>query len=534
MSQQSPLTDLPSTTSSITQGSLSYFPTSGPSAASSRPSTANVAPSEAHPIYGAAPLTQQSSDTLAAPRDHQPSIPLYSHPSLRGLGVQSILNPPGDDEDRLSPRTRLPPPSAMDFAPRPQSRLPAPAESPRSRKRTDSARSPVRDHDYPPSARLGRRVLTPKSPATRAASLGARRNPSFHSTIQPLQHLPTPGGRTYTAEPGPYRSSDIPPLPPLAIATGSNVLGPHPREFNHPRSAHAPESSTRGPELASTPRSEPTSSHQTPYLKLENPSPNYHYRPPPHFPPGASLRGLHTGPPGGYGAEPLAHGPHEGYQVPQPAGYQMTLDTAHGPMVVPVEMDLQNASKVADEKRKRNAGASARFRQRRKEKEREASQTISGLQMELRELIEERDFYLAERNHFRDLAQRHIPPSQLGTRPRSPPHRPRRIHTSASVVSDNLSGDDEAFNDHSEQGSMPRRRRTGDYQPSLVTQPTQSPPVLGYGAPYTSGPSLPLPLPPPSMQYPPPRSLPPAPPPHPSVTRSQSYDPFRREPYRQT
>ncbi|KIV94596.1 hypothetical protein PV10_02348 [Exophiala mesophila] len=530
MSQQSPVTDLPSTTSSVTQGSLSYFPASAPSAASSRPSTANVAQSEVHGVYGGGSLTQQSSESLAGPMDHPSTVGPYSQPSVRGLGVQSILNPPGDDEERQSPRTRLPPPSSLEFAPRPQARLPAPAASPRSRKRTDSARSPVRDHDFPSGARMGRPVLTPKSPALRAASLGARRNPSFHAQIQPLQHLPTPGGRTYTAEPGPHRSSDIPPLPPLAIATGSNVLAPQSRELNHPRSAHAHENSNRGPDLASTPRSEPSSSHQTPYLKLENPSPNYHYRPPPQFPPsGAPLRGSL----GGYGADHLAHGPHEGYQVPPPAGYQMTLDTAHGPMVVPVEMDLQNASKVADEKRKRNAGASARFRQRRKEKEREASQTIAGLQVELRELIEERDFYLAERNHFRDLAQRHIPLSQLGTRPRSPPPRARRVHTSASVLSDHLSGEDEPFND-SEQGSVTRRRRTGDYQPSMATHTTQSPPPLSYGASYTSGPSMPLSLPPPNMQYPPPRSLPPAPPHHPSVTRSQSYDPFRRDGYRQT
>ena len=45
----------------------------------------------------------------------------------------------------------------------------------------------------------------------------------------------------------------------------------------------------------------------------------------------------------------------------------MMLETAQGPIQIPV--DLQAASKVQDEKRKRNATASHRFRQRRKKKE---------------------------------------------------------------------------------------------------------------------------------------------------------------------
>ncbi|MCJ1456661.1 hypothetical protein MMC28_007023 [Mycoblastus sanguinarius] len=59
--------------------------------------------------------------------------------------------------------------------------------------------------------------------------------------------------------------------------------------------------------------------------------------------------------------------------------YQMmTVEAENGPVEVPI--NVQAASKVADEKRKRNATASYRFRQRRKERESETSQNISKLE----------------------------------------------------------------------------------------------------------------------------------------------------------
>ena len=82
--------------------------------------------------------------------------------------------------------------------------------------------------------------------------------------------------------------------------------------------------------------------------------------------------------------------------------YQMmTLETTSGPVQLPV--DVQAASRVADEKKKRNAGASARFRQRRKEKEKEASTTIAKLEQQVRELSEEAAFYRRERDIFKKV-----------------------------------------------------------------------------------------------------------------------------------
>ncbi|KAF1345533.1 hypothetical protein BDV97DRAFT_284302, partial [Delphinella strobiligena] len=77
--------------------------------------------------------------------------------------------------------------------------------------------------------------------------------------------------------------------------------------------------------------------------------------------------------------------------------YQMmTLKTTEGDVRFPV--DVQAASRVADEKRKRNAGASARFRERRKKKEMEAATTISKLEQRIKEVTEDADFYKKERD----------------------------------------------------------------------------------------------------------------------------------------
>ena len=82
----------------------------------------------------------------------------------------------------------------------------------------------------------------------------------------------------------------------------------------------------------------------------------------------------------------------------------MILKTEQGPVWVP--LDVQAASKVADEKRKRNATASYRFRQRRKEKEQETSNKISNLEAQLREMTEEKVYYQQKRDFLQDIVLR--------------------------------------------------------------------------------------------------------------------------------
>ena len=111
--------------------------------------------------------------------------------------------------------------------------------------------------------------------------------------------------------------------------------------------------------------------------------------------------------------------------------YQMmVLETERGPIQVPV--DVQAASKVADEKRWRNATASRRFRQRRKEKERETSGNIAKLEAQVRETEKERDHYRTERDHFRDLALRYRLP--VAPRPPSPKRQRYAAMDGASLV----------------------------------------------------------------------------------------------------
>ena len=83
----------------------------------------------------------------------------------------------------------------------------------------------------------------------------------------------------------------------------------------------------------------------------------------------------------------------------------MTIKSQQG-HAVQIPVDVQAASKIADEKRRRNADASARFRARRKEKKREASMSISRLEQQVRDAIDSADFYRTERDYFRSLVYR--------------------------------------------------------------------------------------------------------------------------------
>ncbi|KAJ9627595.1 hypothetical protein H2204_009634 [Knufia peltigerae] len=527
MSQTSP-TDRASNTSFALPGTqIAASQAAGPNADSSRPSTASVARTEAFGSYESSVYGRQGADINPGFESRRPSADSSVQTPSRAFGVHSILNPQTEPEGPpLVPAT-----SSQSHL----SILQGPSEvSPRVRKRTDP-RSPPQDQSQPGSTRVGRRVLTPKSPAVRAASLGARRNPTFHSTIQPLQPFSGSTGRTYTAEPGPYRTSEIPPLPSLAIATGPNLPNIAPFESgNQARSAPAPGNSPRGLESTITHTADRAFSGQSTYPRIEQPSPIFRYGPGQQLSqPSPVRRGFQPSGPGGYALENHLHGPHEGYQ-PGQTSMNLTLDTDQGPLVLPVELDLQQASRVADEKRKRNAGASARFRARRKEKEKEASQTISGLQEELRDLIEERDFYLSERDHFREIAARHVANPQLLQRPPSPRQRRMAVAaagpapTSGASSEPQFSSEDSYREYHERESSISQRRRTGDYQPIFVGAQTQSPSQPPYTG-FPPQPPVPLPQLPATTNgaYAPPRSLPPGPP-APSLTRSQSYDPFRR------
>ena len=162
----------------------------------------------------------------------------------------------------------------------------------------------------------------------------------------------------------------------------------------------------------------------------------------------------------------------------------MTLETTSGTVQLPV--DVQAASRVADEKRRRNAGASARFRQRRKEKEKEASTTISRLEQQVKELTEDADFYKREREYLAGVllqmpsGDRHFP------RPPSPRRRPstNALRGSSGAQGTSYGGVPES-QPRSPQEGRSMRRRTSTLSlpppPSAALPPQSAPFQTGYG-----------------------------------------------------
>ncbi|QIW97986.1 hypothetical protein AMS68_003504 [Peltaster fructicola] len=243
------------------------------------------------------------------------------------------------------------------------------------------------------------------------------------------QQSPFLTSRTYTAEPG---AAGVPPLPT-------------PRGYPLPRSPSTIERTTSTQDMKAR---SPSVSPRTSYLQ--------HYGSVRSSPSSATLPSLSSVP---YGADLM---PDRQQQLSIPissaAGqnvYQMmTLQTTSGTVQVPV--DVQAASRVADEKRRRNAGASARFRARRKEKEKESSSTIAKLEMQVKDLTEDVDFYRRERGYLAGIVlqvpggDRHFP------RPQSPRHRRVSIpHSTGS--GDYLSGPEQS---HSPGDGRNVRRRT--------------------------------------------------------------------------
>ena len=461
------------------------------------------------PSSGPHEIPRQQYEYSQTPADNAPQS------QSRGFGVHSILNP-SSEVIQQSPMT-TPRLSAASAGP---TLLPPPtASSPRGRKRAEPG-SPTRAQTGGALGASGRRVLTPKSPATRAASLGGRRNPTFHPTGPPQQSLGGPEWRIYTAEPG---TADVPSLPPISSAARTILPG-----INNPDVWPAqgrPQGA--GPSVVTTQSASPSTSH-TSQSQTEQASPAFRYGQMPVTQGPSHYRSHHFGMHMGLSSEQGSQGGPDSYQTGQ-TGYQMTLETDQGPMVVPVELDLRQASKVADEKRKRNAGASARFRARRKEKEKEASHTISSLQQDLRELRESRDFYRNQCNFIRDFAARQHG-LQLPPRPPSPVFQRTRAPSSY----DESSGMEDIGRARSDSAPAAHRRRTGDYLPGFPTVSQQSPRPFGY----PPNPAMPMQTTPVHGQapgpYTSPRTLPPGPPGSgaPLQQRSQSsYDPFRKDPF---
>lgn len=166
---------------------------------------------------------------------------------------------------------------------------------------------------------------------------------------------------------------------------------------------------------------------------------------------------------------------------------QMMTIKSQGGHHVQIPVDVQAASKVADEKRRRNAGASARFRARRKEKEKEASNSISRLEQQLRDAMEDLEYYRGERDHFKSIVFQQPGAENHYARPSSPRLRRRSVASLAPSSTGGGSVDSYSTYDEGENTQEPDRnvrRRTSSYHPaSGLHMNNGPPPPLSYSAP---------------------------------------------------
>jgi hypothetical protein len=505
-----------------------------------------LAQAAAPPQYVQPPQTRTSGEEQRTPG------------SSRGLGVHNILNPSEPDPSGSST-----PQFSGGITQSPQSTISTsqygtvpsyfPSQTYPSQQPVSS--SPPTEGQGETTGR-GRKVLIPKSP--RSVSLGGRAAATIDAQQAPF--ISSREGRMYTAEPGPGPSSEVPPMPQLP--------GPSHYHYNIPHSAPTPSlarhasmavisATTRAPVSESA---SPSPSLKSQYSGPSHPSPIMRYslgQPPQSasYFPGSSFGAPQQGEEASQARPPGTEGPYMTslpesiFQHGAPGGGQnpnirfMPITTEHGRMYVPV--DVQAASKMADEKRARNAGASARFRERRKQKEKEASMNIQKLEQQMRDLERrvrdaesDRDFYRGERDRFRDVCFRNPATRDLAMQA---PMSPRLNRTTAfppppaSTVYQTSEG-----STPQEQERPARRRRTDEYTfnaPASTLPPYQGP-IYGTGpgpGPGGHGPTMPQPpstsLPPlrmSTMTVPPPGGVSA---PQPATTRPPSFEQYPRSGY---
>jgi hypothetical protein len=425
--------------------------------------------------------------------------------SSRSLGVHNILNPP-ETEPSGSSTPRLG--TAIASSPQPVSQVASymtnPPLFPQGYVGQQTGPTVTAAEGQRTTSTRGRKYAPLKSP--RAVSLGGR------TATRDARQSPFLSSRgVYTAEPGSGPLSEIPPMPAppgTAQQYGGYAVAAPPRRAST-TTMSAP---TRTPLSQSA---SPSASIQSSYSQPSQSSPAVRHQlgqpPNPQYYPGQSYgtsfqqgeASPHTGPPGTEGPymtslpESLLRGSQRGQN---PHLRLMPFSNELGEMLI--EVDVQAASKMADEKRARNAGASARFRERRKQKEKEASQNIEKLNTQLRDLERrlreaehDRDFYRGERDRFREFCFRNpstrefasnVPPSPRISRQAAFPPAGATYQTSEGGTSQDA-----------ERPAI--RRRTDDYSfPASSLAPYQGPSYgtgtgPGAGQPPTTLPPLRMP-----------------------------------------
>ena len=455
----------------------------------------------------------------------QPDVSLRSSPpgstppdqrSSRPIGVQNLLNPAGNDLSGSQTRQGnaghfVSPPTPSSMGPTSRGATPSlPMASGPTRSPIEGSLpniTPPLVTAYP----AVRRSMTPRSPTTwpqnaittgvPSGSIDARQSPfivprdQITSSNAPALPSLSDTGAAHPLQPRPFTSSR-PPAPPSPHRRGSGQEHPYQPWQNYARSGGVGSES-----YGSVAKSQRSDSPESQYSSYS------HATAPASMPPTAA-----PGQPQSFFSNPFANsrpastmsqsamgGNAKTFDMPassttaQSQYQMMTLETPQGPVQVPV--DVQAASKVADEKRKRNATASHRFRQRRKEKERETSDSIAKLEAQIRDMAEEKEHYQRERDYFHEMTMRH----RIPVAPRPPsPRRRRHASLGGSVVSHYQE------NEGNGRSGRQTRRRTSAYAPPLGPSPVSAepppmPPMPQGISPYERV----APIPPEHMQGPP-------------------------------
>jgi len=411
-----------------------------------------------HPPVSLPPL-RQLSRTPPTPSDRRHIDPRHGDP------LRSILNPQAELAEQQRDRRRSA--SQMD-SPSPVDTLNS--NSVPSISRPNSVDSTHDDHQQrsfqPPGRPLGRHLLSPKSP-------GLLRTPGVNVLNPPTGTIDAHQSPFLTAS---TRPSDLSvsqsalPTPPAGnrityFTAGGAIPTPPPNSGrSEPRRASGSYalSGSASPNTQYSPYSQPASVESA---QFENHSAAL------HLPINHSNGHMHDPRPQRGSVEPdrnmiaVAGNSQSSIQF-------MTIKSQQGhPVQIPV--DVQAASKVADEKRRRNAGASARFRARRKEKEREASISISRLEQQLRDAIEDAEYYRSERDYFKAIVCQQPHPERHYARPPSP--RLRRLSAPSQAPS-TRGGSAESYLDYDDEPREDERnvrRRTSSYHPVSGPPPTE-------------------------------------------------------------
>lgn len=445
------------------------------------------------------PPINESYDTRTSPSVGQsqagaPNVPVSAvqapksseQRTSRTIGLSNLLNPAARDAPENQSRRRnaehFDMPSGL-FGSGPRMLPTSFTPSPSMTALPSITPSPTTNYSIP-TDHAPRRILTPISPSAYASAPNSFNVPK--GTID-ARKSPFGASRELNTILGP----DIPSVPEASVGPS---LGGVPHGYSGPPARSPPDRRTSAGSIQLHPSVErrtsigatsqvhasqsdsPTTSYssysqfsRTPPVPLSNASSNQPsstgYFPPSYHATSSATTNTQAGFDSKGSYSPVAS------SMGQNTYQMMTLDTDQGPIQVPV--DVQAASKVADEKRKRNATASHRFRQRRKEKERETSQNIAKLEHQLRELAEEREFYRLERDYFRNLTKN--TPGQAHIAPRPP--SPRHLRHAPLGAAPTYANSQWPVPEESNRNVRNTRRRTSSYVPAQgLAPPTNNPP----------------------------------------------------------